>query len=74
VFCSWPSLGETWFRQMLKAMRVGQRIVTVLEDSCCEDSARDYFDTCFEVERMIDIPAFQHMNDIAYVATKKRNR
>jgi len=72
VFCSWPSLGETWFRQMLKAMHVGQRIVTVLEDSCCEDSAREYFDACFEVERTIDIPAFQHMNDIAYVAIKKR--
>jgi hypothetical protein len=74
VFCSWPSLDETWFRQMLKAMRVGQRIVTVLEDSCCEESAREYFDACFEVERMIDIPAFVHMNDIGYVAMKKRNR
>jgi hypothetical protein len=74
VFCSWPSLGQTWFRQTLKAMRVGQRIVTVLEDSCCEETAREYFDACFETERTIDIPAFQHMNDIAYVATKKRNR
>ena len=74
VFCSWPSLEETWFRQMLKAMRVGQRIVTVLEDSCGEETARAYFDACFEVERMIDIPAFQHMNDIAYVAIKKRGR
>jgi hypothetical protein len=74
VFCSWPSLDETWFRQMLKAMRVGQRIVTVLEDSCCEDTARDYFDGCFETERLIDIPAFAHMNDIAYVAVKKKQR
>jgi hypothetical protein len=74
IFCSWPSLGETWFRQMLRAMRVGQRIVTVLEDSCCEDTAREYFDACFDTERTIDIPAFEHMNDVAYVATKKRNR
>jgi hypothetical protein len=74
IFCSWPSLGETWFRQMLKAMRVGQRIVTVLEDCCGEDTAREYFDACFETERMIDIPAFHHMNDIAYVAIKKRQR
>ena len=74
VFCSWPSLGETWFRQMLKAMRVGQRIVTVLEDSCCEDTAREYFDACFELERYIDIPAFEFLNDIAYVAVKKRHR
>src|ERR1700730_5438952 len=27
LLCSWPSLGQTWFRQMLKAMRVGQRII-----------------------------------------------
>jgi hypothetical protein len=74
VFCSWPSLGETWFRQMLKAMRVGQRIVAVLEDSCCEETAREYFDACFETERLIDLPAFQHMNDIGYVAVKKRQR
>jgi hypothetical protein len=74
IFCSWPSLGETWFRQMLKAMRIGQRIVAVLEDSSCEESARDYFDACFEVERTMDIPAFSHMNDIGYVAVKKRNR
>ena len=74
VFCSWPSLHETWFRQMLKAMHVGQRIVTVLEDSCAEETAREYFEACFETERTIDIPAFQHMNDIAYVAVKKRQR
>lgn len=74
VFCSWPSLGETWFRQTLKAMRVGQRIVTVLEESCAEETAREYFDACFEIERLIDIPAFEHMNDTVYVATKKRNR
>lgn len=72
IFCSWPSLSETWFRQALKAMRVGQRIVTVLEDSCAEESARAYFDACFEVEKTIHIPAFQFMNDIAYVAIKKR--
>jgi hypothetical protein len=74
VFCSWPSLEETWYRQALKAMRVGQRIVAVMEDSCAEESARDYFDRCFQIERLIDIPAFYMLNDLAYVAIKKRNR
>jgi 16S rRNA G1207 methylase RsmC len=74
IFCSWPSLEETWYRQALKAMRVGQRIVAVIEDSCAEESAREYFDACFEIERLIPIPAFEYMNDIAIVATKKRPR
>jgi hypothetical protein len=74
IFCSWPSLGDTWYRQALKAMRVGQRIVAVLEDSCAEETAREYFDACFSTERLINIPAFEYMNDIAHVAIKKRNR
>jgi hypothetical protein len=74
IFCSWPSLSETWYRQALKAMRVGQRIVAVLEDSCAEETAREYFDAYFDTERLINIPAFEHMNDIACVAVKKRNR
>jgi hypothetical protein len=74
IFCSWPSLDDTWYRQALKAMRVGQRIVAVLEDSCAEETAREYFDACFDTERLINIPAFEYMNDIAHVAVKKRNR
>lgn len=74
VFCAWPSLAETWFRQMLKAMHIGQRIVTVLEDCTAEESGRQYFECCFETERTIDIPTFVHLNDLAYVATKKRQK
>jgi hypothetical protein len=74
IFCSWPSLGDTWFRQALKAMKIGQRIVCVMEDSCAEETAREYLDVCFDTERRINIPAFDFMNDIAYVAVKKRNR
>jgi len=74
IFCSWPSHEETWYRQALKAMRVGQRIVTIMEDSCAEDGAQEYFDACFEIARTIPIPTFSHMNDQAYVAIKKRQR
>jgi hypothetical protein len=74
IFCSWPSLGDTWYRQALKAMKIGQRIVSVMEDSCAEQTALKYFDTCFDIERRINIPAFDFMNDLAYVAVKKRNR
>ena len=72
VFCSWPSLGRTWFRQMLKAMRIGQRIIAIREDACAEDSAWHYLDDCFRFDDTIDIPAFTHLNDIAVVYTKKK--
>jgi hypothetical protein len=55
-------------------MKIGQRIVCVMEDSCAEETAREYLDNCFDTERRINIPAFDFMNDIAYVAVKKRNR
>jgi hypothetical protein len=74
VFCSWPSLKETWFRQMLKAMQIGQRLAVIREDACAEDSAWDYLDACFEEEKLITIPAFMHMNDYASVHVKKRQR
>ena len=72
LFCSWPTLSHTWFRQMLKAMRIGQRIIVIREDACAEDSAWNYLDDCFEQESIIDIPAFYHLNDIAMVYTKKK--
>jgi hypothetical protein len=72
VFCSWPSLGETWFRQALKAMRIGQRGIFIIEDSCAEETARDYLDACFKLEQKIEIPAWPNMNDIALQYRKVR--
>lgn len=74
VFCSWPTLRETWFRQMLKAMQVGQQLVVIREDACAEDSAWEYLDDCFDAMSHVDIPTFEHMNDFASVHIKKRNR
>jgi hypothetical protein len=72
VFCSWPSLSETWFRQALRAMRIGQRIIIVREDACAEDTAWDYLDICFAEEAIIQIPAWPFLNDYAGVWRKKR--
>lgn len=74
VFCSWPTLRETWFRQMLKAMEIGQKLVVIREDACAEDTAWQYLDDCFRDEAYINIPTFDHMNDYAQVAIKKRQR
>jgi len=74
VFCSWPTLKATWFRQTLKAMRIGQRLVIIREDACAEDTAWQYLDDCFDELAVINIPAFEHMNDYASVHVKKRQR
>jgi hypothetical protein len=73
VFCSWPSLHLTWFRQALRAMRIGQRLIMVEEDACAEDSAWDYRDQSFDREARIDVPAWPMLNDRAGVWIKKRH-
>jgi hypothetical protein len=72
VFCSWPTLRATWFRQMLKAMGIGQRLVVIREGACAEESAWQYLDDCFDETAVIDIPAFAFMHDYASVHVKKR--
>lgn len=74
VFCSWPTYKAMWFRQMLQAMKVGQKLVVIREDACAEESAWEYLDACFDKEATIDIPAFEHMNDYASVHIKRRQR
>lgn len=73
VFCSWPTYRATWFRQMLKAMQIGQRLVVIREESCAEATAWQYLDDCFEDVETINIPAFDFMNDYASVHVKKRH-
>lgn len=72
IFCSWPSLNRTWFRQALRAMRIGQRIIVIREDACAEDTAWSYFGAAFEEQRIIDIPCFEGLHDHAVIAVKKR--
>jgi SAM-dependent methyltransferase len=72
IFCSWPTYDHTWFRQMLKAMRIGQRLIVIREDATGDDTAWQYYDACFERIKDIDIPAFYHLNDYADVAIKKK--
>lgn len=72
IFCSWPSLDETWFRQALKAMKIGQRLIVIRESACAEDSAWSYLDDCFEQQGAIGIPMFWGMHDHGEVHIKKR--
>lgn len=74
VFCSWPSLGKTWFRQACRAMRIGQRLIVIREECCAEESAWDYLDQCFIAEGIIEIPAWPLINDYAAVYRKRRQR
>lgn len=71
VFCSWPSLNETWFRQALQTMHIGQHLIVIREDACAEDTAWAYIDKCFTME-YLEIPTFDFINDIALVGIKKR--
>jgi hypothetical protein len=73
VFCSWPSYDETWFRQMLKAMRIGQRLVVVRESATADETAWDYYESSFEEIDAIDIPCFYGLHDYVCVAVKKRH-
>jgi hypothetical protein len=74
VFCSWPTLNHSWFRQMLRAMTIGQRLIVIHEDACAEATAWQYLSDCFDSVDDFAIPTFQHMNDMASVVVKKRHR
>jgi hypothetical protein len=72
VFCSWPTYDHTWFRQALRAMRIGQRLLVILEDACSNDDGFDYLSGCFEQEKLINIPAWNGLNDRCLLYVKKR--
>jgi len=74
VFCSWPSLWETWFRQALRAMQIGQKLIVIEEDACAEDSTWEYRDQSFDkLGDWIALPAWPMMNDRARAWVKKRH-
>ncbi len=73
VFCSWPSLYQTWFRQALRAMRIGQAAIIIEEDACAEDHTWEYRDKSFDLAAGILIPAWEYMNDRCGVWVKKRH-
>lgn len=71
VFCSWPTLEHTWFRQAMRAMRIGQKLIVIEEDSCAEQSTWDYREAMFQPLADIPLPAWYHMNDRASVWIKR---
>lgn len=70
VFCSWPSLQQTWFRQALKAMRVGRTLFYVEESATADESARAYLEDFFVEEAHINIPCFSGLHDVLVVYRK----
>lgn len=74
VLCVWPSLGATWFRQALKAMRVGRRLFYVEEDCTADDSARGLLADFFVEEDSIRIPCWPGMHDRLTIYRKRRQR
>ena len=72
VFCSWPSYQRTWFRQALKAMKIGCTLIIVDEDCCAEDTAKEYLQKCFECKETIFIPSWPMIHDQVYVYRKVR--
>lgn len=71
VFCSWPTLDHTWFRQAMRAMRIGQKLIVIEEDSCAEQSTWDYREATFKPLADVPLPAWNHMNDRASVWVKQ---
>ena len=63
VFCSWPSLNATWFRQAMRAMRIGQRLIVIEEDACSEETTWAYRDAAFKHVENVKLPAWPYMND-----------
>jgi hypothetical protein len=47
VFCSWPSLNQTWLRQAARAMRRGRALIVVREDAAADDRTWDYIESAF---------------------------
>jgi hypothetical protein len=73
VFCSWPSLHHSWFRQALRAMHIGRRVIIIEEDAAAEETTWDYRDACFIEEVEIALPAWPKSNNHAATWIKKRH-
>jgi hypothetical protein len=73
AFCSWPSYDATWFRQALKAMRIGRAIAVVREDATGDETAWSYLEQSFQQEKMIEIPCWYGLHDVLEIWRKKRN-
>lgn len=71
VFCSWPTYRETWFKQALRAMRIGQKVIVTREECIASPETWGYLDSCFEELQLIDLPVFPYIHDYAGVYVKR---
>jgi hypothetical protein len=72
VFCSWPTYRATWFRQALRAMRRGQKLIMIREDCIADETAYQYLDDCFDELGTVDLPVFPYIHDYAAIYVKRR--
>lgn len=66
VFCSWPSLKQTWLRQAARAMRPGRVLICVCEDAVADERTWDELDDPdrFEViEDFVELIGWHYCHD-----------
>jgi hypothetical protein len=74
VFCSWPSLNETWLRQAARAMRPGRTLIVVREEATADERTWDYVEHHFKSLDFIELPNWHFLHDHVEVWRKKTRR
>lgn len=73
VFCSWPSLTETWLRQAARAMRPGRTLIVVREDATADERTWNYLEMAFRFIGDCRLPCWWGLHDRIEI-WKKRAR
>lgn len=71
VFCSWPSLRETWLRQAARAMRPGRVLLAVVSDQGADERTWNYIEANFGEVAELELIGY-HWDHDRLVAWKKR--
>ena len=83
VFCSWPSLNQTWLRQAARAMPPGRVLLVVREAATADERTWDDVEYRFKplgeprdgwVDNSIELPTWHFLHDHLEVWQKKTRR
>lgn len=87
VFCSWPTLGETWLRQAARAMRPGRTLFVVREEATADERTWEYIEHHFEpialaapepeaewIDNTLELPNWYFVHDRLEAWRKKTRR
>jgi hypothetical protein len=87
VFCSWPSLSQTWLRQAARAMLPGRALLVVREDATADERTWNYVEHHFKpsatyaqpadrqwIDNSIELPNWYALHDRLEVWIKKTRR